>query len=155
MENKKIRFNGELDNIKYEKINHRCRYIDVILNSDQNVGYGIIRTVRYKYFLDRMAFNESYDIIAVGDIEQGNIWERRKEEMRVDYGFCDMNGIEYKYCEQEYFDKDSWSYNKWRKNYFILDPDDQVQHDGWYFQHITSEDSPIDFLEEKNREIWY
>lgn len=155
MENKKIRYNGILDNIKYQKINHRCRYIDVILSSDQNVGYGIIRTVRYKYFLDRMAFNESYDIIAVGDIEEGNIWERRKEEMRVDYSFFDMDGIEYKYCKQEYFDKDSWSYNKWRKNYFILDPDDQVQHDGWYFQHITSEDSPIDFLEEKNREIWY
>ena len=155
MNTKKIRFNGILDNIKYEKVNRRCRYIDVIFSSD-NVGYGIIRTVRYNYFLNHMAFSEWYNIIAVGDIEQGNRWsERKKEEMRVDYSFFDMNGNEYKYCEQEYYDKYGWSYKNWYKNYFILDPDDQVQHDGWYFQHITSEDSPIDFLEEKNREIWY
>lgn len=156
MENKKIKYNGRLDNIKYQKINHRCKYIDVIYNDEQKVGYGIIRTVRYNRFLRDMAFNEFYDIIAVGDIEEGRRWaDRRKEELRVDYSFCDMNGVEYKYCVQEYFDENSWSYNKWRKNYFILDPDDQVQHDGWYFQHITSEDSPIDFLEEVNREIWY
>lgn len=156
MKNKKINYRGRLEYIKYQKINHRCKYIDVIYNDEQNVGYGIIRSVRYNYFLHNMAFNESYKIIAVGDVEEGKRWEdRRKEELRTDYAFYDMDGVEYKYCVQEYFNKDSWSYNKWHKNYFILDPDDQVQHDGCYFQHITSEDSPIDFLEEVNDKIWY
>lgn len=155
MENKKIRYNGRLEYVKYQKIDHRCKYIDVIYNDNQNVGYGVIRTVRYNYFLNHMAFNESYDIIAVGDIEEGKWENRRKEEMRVDYSFYDINGVEYKYCEQEYYNENSLSYTKWHKNYFILDPDDQVQHDGWYFQHITSEYPPIDFLEEVNRKIWY
>ena len=47
MENKKIRYNGRLEYIKYQKINHRCKYIDVIYNDEQNVGYGVIRTVRF------------------------------------------------------------------------------------------------------------
>lgn len=149
MATKKIRYNGSLEYIKYQKINRRCKYVDVIYNDEQGAGYAVIRTVRYNRFLRDMAFNEFYDIIAVGDIEEGKWGSRRKEELRTDYACYDINGIKYRYCVQEYFEKEGW-FRGWRKNYFILDPDDCIECDGCYFQHITSEDSPIDFIREVN-----
>lgn len=144
MESKKIKFNGRLEWLKYETVKARCEYIDVLFEDPQNFSYAKIRSIRYRYFLDHIAFNENCKVIAVKEPEQGyNGGMYLDEPIRDNGSIFDIYGNEYKtYCQR---------YGYCSKNYFIIDSDEEVHRDGWWYPRIADYDDPKDFIEDINR----
>ena len=144
MKNRKIKFDGKLEWLEWETIKKRCKYIDVLYEDPQNFSYAKIRSIRYQYFLKNIAFNENCKVIAVKEPEQGyNGGIYSDEPVRDNGSIFDIYGNEFKVYRQRS--------SRWSTDYFIIDPDEEIYQDGWWYPSIADYDDPRDFIEDINR----